>query len=85
MRQMGDEEMSEIVLHDVPPALAERLAQRAVQHDRSVEDEAKALLEDSLGLSKSRAAEAARRIRARSGGHKLSDSAELIREDRDCG
>lgn len=75
--------MSEIVLHDVDPKLVDRLAERAASTGRTVEEEAKLLLENSVGLSRSRAAEAARLIRARSGGRKLSDSAELIREDRD--
>jgi plasmid stability protein len=75
--------MSELVLHDVDPKLVDRLALRAASTGRSVEEEAKLLLEDSVGLSHCRAVEAARRIRARSGGRMLSDSAELIREDRE--
>jgi plasmid stability protein len=74
--------MMELVLHDVDQNLIERLATRALQTGRSVEDEAKALLQESVGLSRTRAAEAARRIRASYGGRKFSDSAELIREDR---
>lgn len=75
--------MIELVLHDVDQNLLERLATRAAQSGRSLEDEAKALLQESVGLSRARAAEAARRIRASHGGRKFSDSADLIREDRD--
>lgn len=60
--------MSEIVPHDVGPTLVDRLSQRAASSGRSVEDEAKQLLEHSVDLSRSRAVEAARRIRARSVG-----------------
>jgi len=75
--------MSELVLHDVDTKLVERLTARAAERGRSVEEEAKVLLEESVGLSKSRAAAAARRIRSSYGGRKFSDSADLIREDRE--
>jgi plasmid stability protein len=75
--------MPEIILHDVDPALAQRLADRAATSGRSVEDEAKLLLESSVGLTRNRAMEAARELRARSGARHLGDSAALIREDRD--
>ncbi len=75
--------MSQIVIDDVDPKLVHRLAQRAASTGRSVEEEVKHLLEDSVGLTPNPAIEEARRIRARSGGRTLSDSAELIREDRE--
>jgi plasmid stability protein len=72
--------MSHLVLNDVPPEVIEELRRRADLHNRSVGDEAKAVLEDSLGLSKARALAAARRLRVRLEGGR--DSAGLIRAGR---
>lgn len=74
--------MPEITLHDVDPSVIRRLTDLAARTGRTVEQEAKLLLEESVGLSRQRAAEAARRIRE-SHGRKFTDSADLIREDRD--
>ncbi|HYO13449.1 MAG TPA: Arc family DNA-binding protein [Thermoanaerobaculia bacterium] len=75
--------MSELILRDVAPEVVEGLRKRAEHHGRSVEGEARAVLQESLGLSKRRAREAARRIREQFAGRTFSESAELIREDRD--
>jgi hypothetical protein len=106
--------MPGLVLHDVDPNLLQRLRDLASRSGRTVEQEAKLMLEESIGLSdlaacsdptrpleasgvrvgsgpaartpaagpRKRAAEAARRIKE-SHGRKFSDSADLIREDRD--
>ena len=74
--------MAELVLHDVDPNLVQRLSDLASRSGRTVEQEAKLRLEESIGLARKRAAEAARRIRE-SHGRTFSDSADLIREDRD--
>jgi plasmid stability protein len=74
--------MPELTLHDVDPDVLQRLNDLAARTGRSVEQEAKLLLEESVGLSRQRAVEAARRIRE-SHGRKFTDSADLIREDRD--
>jgi hypothetical protein len=74
--------MAELVLHDVDPNLVQRLSDLASRSGRTVEQEAKLMLEESIGLARKRAAEAARRIRE-SHGRTFSDSAALIREDRD--
>lgn len=74
--------MPDIVLQNVDAILADRLARRAASTGRSVEEEAKYLLAQSLDVLWN-PIEEARRTRARSGGRILSDSAELIREDRD--
>lgn len=75
--------MADLILRDIDPEVVEGLRRRAAPHGRSVEGEARIILEDSLGLAKRRAREAARRIRAGFSGRTFSDSAELIREDRD--
>ena len=72
--------MSHLVLSDVSPEVIEELRRRADLHNRSVGDEAKAVLEDALGLSKARALAAARRLRVRLEG--AGDSAGLIRAGR---
>jgi plasmid stability protein len=74
--------MAELVLHDLDPRLLRRLNDLASRSGRSVEQEAKLMLEESVGLARKRAAEAARRIRE-SHGRTFSDSADLIREDRE--
>ena len=74
--------MAHLVLHDVDPKVIEELRKRSDPHGHSIEDEAKAVLEESLGLSRARALRAARRIRAEIPGP-FDDSAELLRHDRD--
>lgn len=74
--------MAHLVLHDVDPKVIEELRKRADPLGRAIEDEAKVVLEESLGLSRGRALRAARRIRAEIPGP-FSDSAELLRQDRD--
>lgn len=74
--------MPELTLHDVDAGVLRRLTDLAARTGRTVEQEAKLLLEESVGLARRRAAEAAQRIRE-SHGRTFSDSAALIREDRD--
>ena len=74
--------MAHLVLHDVDPKVIEELLRRADPHGLSVEDEAKSVLEEALGLSHASALRAARRIRGELAGP-FGDSAEILREDRD--
>jgi plasmid stability protein len=74
--------MAHLVLNDVDPKIIEALSHRADPHGRSIEDEAKIVLEEALGLSRSRALREARRIRAELGGP-FTESAEILREGRD--
>ena len=74
--------MAELVLHDLDADLLRRLGELASSSGRSLEEEAKRMLEDSVRVGRERAAGAARRIRE-SHGRKFSDSAELIRNDRE--
>jgi len=74
--------MAHLVLPDVDPRVIEELRRRADPLGRAIEDEAKAILEESLGLSRAKALRAARRIRSELTGP-FSDSAGLLREDRD--
>ena len=75
--------MAHLVLHDVDPTVIVELLRRAEPHGRTIEDEAKAVLEEALGLSSARSLQAARRIRselAGSGGQ-FADSAAVLREE----
>jgi plasmid stability protein len=74
--------MAHLVLHDVDPQVIEELLRRADSHGLSIEDEAKSVLEEALGLSHASALRAARRIRSELAGP-FGDSADLLREDRD--
>jgi plasmid stability protein len=74
--------MAHLVLNDVDPRIIEELRRRADSHGRSIEDEVKSVLEEALGLSRSRALREAQRIRAELGGP-FTESAEILREGRD--
>lgn len=76
--------MAQLLVRDLEKAVVQRLKQRAKSHRRSLEKEAKAILERAASeqtLEEARATAA--RIRRRLAGRTFSDSAQLIREDRD--
>jgi plasmid stability protein len=75
--------MAHLVLQDVDPRVIESLSASAVRHGRSVEEEARAVLEGALGLSRQRALEGARRLRAQWAGRRLTASEELLARDGD--
>ena len=70
--------MAHLVLQDVDPRVIENLSARAGRQGRSVEEEARALLEGALGFSRERALEGARRLRAQWAGRPLTPSGELM-------
>jgi antitoxin FitA len=78
--------MTQLILNDVDPLILEKLKMRAVTHQRSLEEELKAILqevveaEQSAKMSEFR--EQAAQIRQAMSGQTYSDSAELVREDR---
>jgi plasmid stability protein len=75
--------LGQLLVRKVDDDLIRRLKQRAAAAGRSVEAEHRALLEAALRPSAVDFAERARQLRARSRGRKTTDSAELIRADRD--
>jgi plasmid stability protein len=75
--------MAHLVLQDVDPRVIESLGARAGRHGRSVEEEARAVLEGALGFSRQRALEGARRVRAQWAGRPLTASGELMAQDGD--
>lgn len=76
--------MAHLVLQDVDPRVIESLSARAVRQGRSVEEEARAVLEGALGFSRQRALEGARRLRAQWAGRPLAASEDLMARDGDC-
>jgi plasmid stability protein len=75
--------MAHLILHDVDPEVMEELRRRADLRGRELEAEAKILLEDALGFSRTRALILARRIREGLAGRGLTGSAALLRAERD--
>lgn len=75
--------MVSILVRDLDGATVERLKERARQHGRSLQGEAKAILERSARtMTMAEARAAAERIRQELAGREFSDSTDLIREDR---
>jgi len=75
--------MAQVLIRNLDPATVERLKERARQHGRSLQAEAKDLLEQAAGLYTMKEARAVseawhRRLR----GRKFTDSAAMIRKDR---
>lgn len=77
--------MSQLLIPNVAESLLQQLQQRAVRHGRSVETEARTILEDALrpDTAKVWAEIDAFREQLAASGQTFSDSTELIREDRD--
>ncbi len=77
--------MSQVLVRDLDGKTLEALKRRAKQNNRSLQQELKTILEEAAGLKPVDMLAEADRIRevlARSG-RQFSDSADLIREDRD--
>src|ERR1700686_2088878 len=75
--------LAHLGLQDVDPRVIESLSARAARQGRSVEEEARAVLEGALGFSRQRGLEAARQLRAQWAGRSLSASDELMARDGD--
>jgi len=76
--------MGSILVRGLDPKTIERLKERARHNRRSLQQEVKALLEcaaETLTMGEARGL--SERWRRRLGGRRFSDSAQLIREDRD--
>ncbi len=75
--------MSDLLVRDLDPALVERLKLRAKTSGRSVQAEVKEILKSNLPLPMDEARRRIDEIRAQFLGRRFSDSADLIREDRE--
>jgi antitoxin FitA len=82
-RRLREAPVSQLLVRDLDPAIVERLKQRAKRHGRSLQREAKSILEAAATLSPEEARQMAARWRRRLAGATISDSADLVREDRD--
>ncbi len=76
--------MAQVLVRNLDANVVARLKERARQHGRSLQKETKAILEEAArrdSLAEARAAAAA--ARRRLAGRGFSDSAELVRQDRE--
>ena len=74
--------MARILIRDLDDKTVKRLKDRARQHGRSLEGEARQILTHAAGISFDDAKKLARQWHKKLAGRKLPDSTELIREDR---
>lgn len=76
--------MAQVLVRDLDDTTVTRLKERAARRGRSLQKEAKAILEDAVeSFSIDEARENAAEWRRRFAGTSTSDSTDLIREDRD--
>jgi plasmid stability protein len=75
--------VSQILVRNLDDAAVERLKSRARAHGRSLQAEAKDILEQSARIDVAEARKLVDCIRRSFEGRKFVDSTELVREDRD--
>lgn len=75
--------MPQLLVRDVPLDVVEALKRRAAEHGRSAEAEHRVILEEALHAGRAGFWERAAALRAETRGRKLTNSTELIRQDRD--
>jgi plasmid stability protein len=75
--------MPQLLVRDVSPEIVDAIKRRAAANGRSAEAEHRAILEESLQAERNAFREVAKRLREQTAGRNLSDSTDLIREDRD--
>ncbi len=77
--------MAELVLTDVDEVLLHHLQERAARHGRTLDQEAKAILAESVGRERRAVWTPVDAIyeRLAASGRTFGDSAELLRKDRD--
>jgi plasmid stability protein len=79
--------MAQVLVREVDDEVVEKLKVRARSHGRSLQKELQIILKEAavgaIPLSMEEFLSKASAIRVRTAGHVVSDSAELVREDRD--
>ena len=75
--------MAQILVRDLDSVLVERLKQRAKRCGRSLQAEVRMILEESAKLDANTARDLLEEFSSRFKGSRFSESAHLIREDRD--
>ena len=74
--------MAQILIRNIEENVVDRLKKRAVLHGRSLQAEVKIILEQTDYLDVASALKVADRIRKKLKGRSVTDSVELLREDR---
>ena len=75
--------MPQLLVRHVPQDVVEALKRRAAEHCRSAEAEHRIILEEALRPGRAGFWERAARLREETRGRILTDSTDLIRQDRD--
>jgi antitoxin FitA len=75
--------MPQLLVRDVPQDVVEALKRRAAEHGHSAEAEHRAILEEALRAGRAGFWERAAALRAETRGCILTNSTELIRQNRD--
>lgn len=74
--------MAQLLVRNLDPKIIENLKERARQNNRSLQGEAKALLEEAFPISARDALEISKQWHSRLAGKIRGDSARMVREDR---
>jgi len=74
--------MADLLVRNLDQDTLKRLKLRAKRHQRSLQGEAKLILEEAIAQQVDDARELIEKIRSQFAGRKFSDSATLIRQDR---
>jgi antitoxin FitA len=74
--------MAELLIRNLEPTVIKRLKQRAKLHHRSLQGELKSIVEAATKMSMEEMRKASHAWQKRLAGGSFTDSAELLREDR---
>lgn len=74
--------MAQLLIRNLKPETVEKIKKRAKSHNRSLQGEAKLILEEAASYNIDEARKLSEKIRASLKGKEFTDSSELIREDR---
>jgi plasmid stability protein len=74
--------MAQILVRGLENEVVARLKDRAAAHGRSLESEARSILESAAGFTAEEARQVVSNWQKRLAGRKFSDSVDMIREDR---
>ena len=74
--------MTQILIRGLDEKMVAQLKERAKRNGRSLEGEARSILETAAGASLTETREILRKWQKAFAGHRFSDSTDLIREDR---
>jgi plasmid stability protein len=81
--RQGEELMAQVLIRDLETGIVDKLKRRARRSGRSLEAELRLVLERAANEEPADAMAEVERVRALFAGRRFSDSADLIREDRE--